>query len=390
MTPCPLEYDPTDAATHADPYPIYERLRRDAPLSYCAALDCWALARHDDVATALNDRETFASSTAGLSARDRYIGLREADYVAGDSERHDALRRVARRVLGPDAVEALEPAIARIAHTLLDDLVGTGVVDLAAGYARRLPVLVTCAALGLPVRDEPYIAAGVDAVFGRAPGSAGVPPSAARAHAELCAYLLEAARDGASAGLAELDDARQAGLISDTEVVDIAFILLAAGIKTTSTLISGMVHALARDPHQARLAWSDHGRAPAVVEEALRFDAPAQWVARIATRDAVTPHGVIPAGARVLLLLGSANRDERRYAAPDRFDITREPRRHLAFGAGMHFCSGARLARTEARIALEALRARSSPPEPAGTPKRIFTPAERELAELPVSLDMAR
>jgi cytochrome P450 len=304
--------------------------------------------------------------------------------VAGDSSRHDALRVVLRPLLGGRAAAALEPVIAEICHGLLDELGGAPVVDLAGGYARRVPVLVTCALLGVPSSDERRLAAWVDRVFGRRPGSVEVPPATTEAYRELCAYLGERSRDGATHGLAELRRACDAGSIEPSEVIDVAFIVVAAGIKTTSTLIGSMLLALARDPVQAALVWKDSSRSAAVVEEALRFDSPAQWVTRITTRDAVTPYGVIPEGERVLFLLGSANRDERRYARADRFDVTRRRRRHLAFGSGLHFCSGATLARLEARIALEVLCSRAESVELAGEPTRIFTPAERELGELPL------
>jgi hypothetical protein len=377
-------YDPTDLGTHADPYPLYAALRSHAPLSHNRALGFWTLARHDDVAAALQDRATFASSAPSLSAADRFFGIREAAYVAGDSCRHDALRQALRGVLGARAVAGLEPNVQRIAHDLLDELCGAGVVDLAAGYARRLPVLVTCVLLGLPASDEARLAAAVDAVFGRRPGALDVPAAAGRAYEQLCTYLGARAHDPPPGALAELDQARERGILTASEVIDVAFILVAAGIKTTSTLIGAMLLALAHDPAQCELAWTDPGRAADVVEETLRHDAPAQWVARITAREAATPHGVVPAGERVLLLLGSANRDERRYAHPDTFDVARERRRHLAFGDGMHFCSGAALARLEARVALEALIARADPPRPGGPPERIFTPAERELASLPL------
>lgn len=379
-----LAYDPTDLATHADPYPVYAALRRDAPLSRNAARGFWALARHSDVSAALEDPATYASSAGALSAEDRFYGIREARYVAGDSSRHDALRAVLRPLLGARAVAELEPTVAEICHGLLDQLRGARTVDLAAGYARRVPVLVTCALLGVSASDERRLAAGVDGVFGRRPGLVEVPAAAAEAHRELCAYLDARCGDGAARGLAGLAKARDEGLITRSEAIDIAFILVAAGIKTTSTLIGSMLLWLARNPSQAALAWQDPRRSAAVVEEALRFDAPAQWVARVTTRDAATPHGVIPAGERVLLLLGSANRDERRYERAEAFDITRERRRHLAFGSGLHFCSGATLARLEARVALEVLCSRADPVQIADEPRRIFTPAERELAKLPL------
>jgi cytochrome P450 len=377
-------YDPLDVATQSDPYPLYHALREAAPLGCHERLDLWTLSRHEDVAPALHDHATFASDAAALSPFDRFLGIREAGYVAGDSRRHDALREVLRPLLGATAVERLQPEVEAIADRLLDDLAGGGVADLAAGYARRLPVLVTCALLGLPEADAPAIGGWVDALFGRRPGLAEVPPEAVAGLRALWAYLEDHA--GAPGGMATLAQAADAGAVTREESRDIALILVAAGIKTTSGLIGTMLMRLAADPEQQRLVWREPALGRGVVEEALRHDGPAQWVARVTTRPVVTAHGTIRAHARVLLLIGSANRDERRYADPDAFDVRRPAVRNLAFGSGLHFCAGAALARLEARVALQALIARTEAIEPAGPVERILTPAERELARLPCAL----
>ncbi len=377
-------YDPLELATHEDPYPVYRRLRRAAPLCRNAEHGFWALSRHADVIAALADPAALASSAPELSAADRFFGIREAGYVAGESARHDALRHVLRPLLGARPVDRLERAVAGIADRLLDDLACAGVADLAAGYARRLPVLVTCEVLGLPERDEPLIAGWVDALFGRRPGVLEVPAEATAAYLGLREYVTGfAVPEAAAAGMASLLEAEREGILTRDEILDVAIILVAAGIKTTSALIGTLLLRLAVEPGQQAIAWAEPALAGAVVDETLRYDAPAQWVARVATCGVETPHGAIPAGERVLLLLGSANRDEARYDRPDRFDVRRAPRRHLAFSSGLHFCLGAPLARLEARVALEALVRRARRLEPAGAVERVFTPAERELAALP-------
>lgn len=377
-------YDPLELTTHQDPYPVYRRLRREAPLSHNPQRGFWAIARHADVVAALADPGALASSADALSPTDRFFGIREAAYVAGDSPRHDALRRALRPLLGARPVDSLEAAVVHIAGRLLDALAADSVADLAGGYARRLPVLVTCELLGLPEEDEPAIAGWVDALFGRHPGVLEVPAAAMDGYRGMHEHLARfATPQTASAGMARLLDAEREGILPRDELLDVAIILVAAGIKTTSTLIGTLLQRLALEPEQQAIVWGDPALAGAFVEESLRHDAPAQWVARVTTRELRTSPGVVPAGERVLLLIGSANRDEARYGDPDRFDVRRGPHRHLAFGSGLHFCLGAPLARLEARVALQALLARARGIEPAGAVERLYTPAERELGALP-------
>jgi cytochrome P450 len=381
-------YDPLDLLTHADPYPAYARLRDEAPLYHQERRGFWALSRHGDVAAALKEPETYASSAARLSPEDRFYGLREQQYVAGDSERHAALRAVLTPILSPRALTAFEPAVEHVVGALVDDLPESGAVDLADQLARHVPVRVTCRLLGLPDEDAPMVDRTVAALCARRPGESTLPDVVPRCHRELRDFLERALRGSHSAEAACLVDAAERGLVSWPEAVDLAGILVAAGIKTTSTLIGTMLLLLAADPGQQHAVRQDPTLAAAVVEEALRFDAPAQWVTRRTTRDAATPAGTIPQGERVLLLIGSAHRDAAVYDDPDVFDPGRKRVAHLAFGGGMHFCAGAALARMEARIALQQLVEKRPPFTLAGEPERVYTPAERELGRIPCRFGM--
>jgi cytochrome P450 len=186
-----------------------------------------------------------------------------------------------------------------------------------------------------------------------------------------------------------LREAERARLISHAELVDIGVLLIAAGMKTTSALIAIALQLLAHHPDQQRELAAEPGLIAGAVEETLRFDSPAQWFARITTCDVDTGHGTIPAGERVLLLFGSANRDERVHSDPDRFDVRRPAARHLAFGHGIHHCLAAALARLEAQVCLDVVLSRLRDLEVAGEARRAFTPAERDLAHLPLAFRRA-
>ena len=184
--------------------------------------------------------------------------------------------------------------------------------------------------------------------------------------------------------MSALVEAREAGSISSDELLGASMLLFVAGITTTSGLISNSLLHLDRFPDQRTLIRDDPSVLPAAIEELIRFDAPIQALARTASRE-VAAHGrVIPEGARIVLVWASANRDERRWADPDRLDITRDPQRHVSFGDGIHHCLGAPLARLEARIAFEELFRRIPEYAVTGPIVRVKTPTDRALESLPV------
>jgi cytochrome P450 len=386
-----VEYNPMDLETSLNPYPVYRALREVAPVYHNTEHDFWTLARYEDLRNASQNWETF--SNAGgveIDDADELFGIGGGDFLASDPPKHDLLRNVVRHSFTPKAVAEFSEVVHNKAGELVAAALAEEVVDAAREIAQPLPVYVINRLLGLPEDDDAQMRKWVEDMFVRIPGERKVPEESLVAAREVRHYLEEEGRledAGRRSGLARgLVTARDEGHISQVEALDIIVVLLAAAIKTTSGLINSLLHALAENPEQRRLLARDRSLIPAAVEEALRYDSPAQWLARVTTRDVEIEGVTIPEGARLLLLYASGNRDERRYENPETFDLTRPAQRHLAFGNGIHFCLGAPIARLEARATLEVLMERAQDFEIAGTVERAYAPAERDLAALPLRL----
>jgi cytochrome P450 len=353
----PPVYDPFSRAAQIDPYPIYRALLEDVPVYRNRERDFWAVSRFADVQGAFRDWKAFSS--AGGVTVDELLALTGPSFLTMDPPRHELLREIVREPFRPKAVAALAACVGAHARRLLDGLEADR-VDVTAAFARRLPVLVICELLGLPTRDEPVLKTWSVALLERAPDDDRTPAAARSAAASMRAYFEEHLAKRRSRGgddlLSHLVSGRVDGEpLPHEELVGACFLLFEAGNTTTTSLLANALLALAEHPEErARLA-RDPASVETAVEEILRFESPVQNMGRIATRD-VTLHGTtIPAGSRVLLLIGAANRDPRIWANPDRLDLMREPRRNLAFGDGIHHCIGAPLARLEARVGLNAV-----------------------------------
>lgn len=380
-------YDPFAPEVMADPYPSYAWLRSCSPVHHVPERGIWVLSRYDDVRAALRDHGRL-SSTAGVGYGWRPVPM----MIALDPPEHTRLRRIVQREFVPSAVVArwggrVEALVA--AH--LDDALGRGTCDLAQVVASPLPVRVIAELLGVPPDDWPafkrWSEDTVDAL-----GGALDPVASARAEAsvaELGRYCHEAGRARRAApgdDLLSLLVAPGDDTLADHEVSAFAVLLLVAGNETTSDLVTNLVQALVDHPDQWALLRRRPELVPAAVEEALRFDAPIQGFFRNTLVD-VEVRGVrIPAGEKVLVLYGSANRDEAHFPRADRFLVERNPPDHLAFGAGVHHCLGAPLARLQATTLLRGLLARVERVEPAGPVQRTANPLFRGLAHLPVTL----
>ncbi|MGH2946746.1 MAG: cytochrome P450 [Solirubrobacteraceae bacterium] len=383
-------YDPLDLATHDDPYPAYRALRRDHPLYRNEDRGFWAFSRHADVARAAQDWQRFSAGPEGERTMvDGFWGIRPADYVAADNARHTVLRQVLRHDFSASAISALESQLREIARRLVDRIAEEESADFVTALARPLPARVLCLLAGLPLEDAPRIDAWNRALWHRTPGGTTLPDCLFAAEAEARERVEALSREPSPRAIMRtLREAERAGTISHGELVDIGVLIIAAGMKTSSALIATALQLLAEHPDQQALLAAEPRLAPAAVEEVLRYDSPTQFFARITTADVATEHGTIPRGDRVLMLFGSANRDERRYRDPERFDVRREPQRHLAFGHGIHHCIGAALARLEARVCLEVVLGRLRALAPSGEARRSYTPAERELAFLPLTFEV--
>jgi cytochrome P450 len=385
-----LLYDPFADLALEDPYPLYARLRDDAPLYHNPDRDFWALTRFADVQEAARDWETFSSMPC---ADPDYVGVRLGlnSFLDLDPPTHDILRRIVRTHFTPKAVAAFEASTTAIAQDTLKPVLAAGRADLAKDVAWPFPLHVTMALLGLPQSDFDFLRTTferlwVDNRLWIEPGPEA--PSRA-ASAEIHRYFESHITDGAASGgvMDTIVEAHNAGAASLHELTEVAIVLYIAGYETTANLLSNSFLHLAEHPGQRSWLSENLTRLPDAVEELLRFDAPVQVLARTTTR-AVRLHGqAIPTGARVLLVWGAANRDPRRYADPDRLDLSRLTLRHVAFGNGIHHCLGAPLARQEARVMLTTLLTQIPEYEIAGPVRRnVNMVSTRGIDSLPVEL----
>jgi cytochrome P450 len=375
-----------------DPYPVYRRLRDEAPLYHDERLDLWALSRFDDVQAAAKDWETFSTSIGGFGndIDDTYqLFLPAGDLAGVDPPIHTRLRGALRLAFSPSALRTrFEPIVRRKVIELIDAFADSGHADFARDLARPLPGTTMFSWFGFPETDHPQLLAWFGEMLERDPGERALPDRALAGRDRIRAYMQAAAAERRIARrddlMSFLVDATESGQISADELLGASMLLFVAGITTTSGLISNSLLHLAHFPDQRALIRDDPSVMAAAIEELLRFDAPIQALARTATRDVALHDGVIPEGARVALLWASANRDERRWVDPDRLDIGREPQRHVSFGDGIHHCLGAPLARLEARIVFEELFRRIPEYAVSGPIVRIKTPTDRALESLPV------
>jgi cytochrome P450 len=372
-----------------DPYPVYRRLRDEAPLYHDEEYGVWAFSRFEDVYRVARDWETF-SSREGNDLDDGHQLFEPAGDLAGmDPPAHTRLRAALRLAFSPSRIKArFEPEVRLKARRLIDRFADRGSADLAQELARPLPAEMICTWLGFPDEDHPQLLDWFSHMLDRVPGQRALPGSALDARDRMRAYIQEAAAERRTSSrddlLSTIVQAEAAGTISRDEIVGCSVLLFMAGITTTSGLISNSLLNLDRFPDQRDLLRREPERMPAAIEELLRFDAPIQALLRTTTRDVQESGAVIPAGARVSLIWASANRDERRWPDPDRLDIDRAPERHISFGEGIHHCIGAPLARLEASIAFEELFARIPSYAVTGPIRRVTTPTDRALESLPV------
>jgi len=375
-----------------DPYPVYRRLRDEAPLYHDERLDLWAFSRFDDVQAASKDWETYSSSVGGFGndIDDTYqLFLPAGDLAGVDPPLHTRLRGALRLAFSPSALRTrFEPIVRRKVNQLIDAFADTGHADLARDLARPLPGTTMFSWFGFPESDHPQLLTWFGQMLERDRGVRALPPRALAGRDQMREYMQAAVRTRRTARredlMSFLVDANDEGLISTDELLGSSMLLFIAGITTTSGLISNSLFHLERFPDQRELMHRDPTVIPAAIEELVRFDAPIQALARTATRDVQAHDGVIPAGARVALVWASANRDERRWVDPDRLDITRAPQRHVSFGDGIHHCLGAPLARLEAQIVFEEFFRRIPEYAVSGPIIRIKTPTDRALESLPV------
>jgi cytochrome P450 len=358
-----IYYDPYDFDIDIDPYPIWRKLRDERPLYYNERYGFYALSRFDDVERALVDWKTYISGRGTLvEIIKSAMEIPAGSIIFEDPPTHDLHRGLLSRVFTPKRVAALEPKIREFCARSLDPLVGTGGFDFVADLGAQMPMRTIGMLLGIPESDQEAIRERIDAGLRLDEGSMPEPvylatdDLAGTQFAEYLDWRTEHPSDDLMTELleAEFDDA--GGIrrrLTRTEVLNYVNLIAAAGNETTTRLIGWTGKVLAENPDQRREIADDRALIPNAIEEVLRHEPPSPIQSRYVTRQ-VEHHGqVVPEGSVMVLINASANRDERRFADPDRFDIHRKIGHHLSFGYGIHFCLGASLARLEGRIALD-------------------------------------
>lgn len=355
-----VDYDPYDVEIYADPYPTFRRLREERPLYYNAKHDFFAVSRFHDVEQGLVDRETYISGRgAVLELIKANIEFPPGVLIFEDPPRHTVHRSLLSRLFTPRKVAALEPKIREFCARSLDPVVGTGRFDFVADLGAQMPMRTIGMLLGIPEQDQESVR---DAVDARLRTEAGKPMEyserglSGEMFAEYIEWRAEHPSDDLMTELLQAEFEDETGTVrrlTREEILTYVNVVAGAGNETTSRLIGWAGKVLAEHPEQRRALAADHALIPNAIEELLRYEPPAPYVGRYVARAAEVHGETVPEGSAMLFLIGAANRDERRYAHADRFDIHRKVGQHLTFGYGTHFCLGAALARLEGRVALE-------------------------------------
>lgn len=369
-----LIYDPSDPEVMANPFPVYARLREEDPVHWSPSMKSWIVTRYTDVRDLLlSDHlsvKRLAKFYAALPPQDaellrdiiKYLNL----WLAfRDPPDHTRVRRIMRHAFTAQAIEAMRPNIEEITHLLLDRLEAKGLnsVDLIREYAMQLPAFVIMDLLDVP-RDmlDAFKEWSDDmAVFiGGARNSGDKYERAARGCQKMSAYFAQLIQERTAnpkpGFLMDLINARDDGdKLSDDELVATCILVLFAGHETTTNLIGNAVLMLLRHPEQLARLRADPALIDSTIEEVMRFDGPTNALVRVVAEDHELHGKTLRKGERVFVMVNSANRDPRMFDRAETFDITRRQNRHLTFGQGIHLCLGAKLAREEGRIAVEAV-----------------------------------
>jgi len=356
-----IYYDPYDFEIDVDPYPLWRRMREEAPLYRNEKYDFWALSRFEDVEPCLIDWDTYRSGKGSI------LELIRADFeiprgaiLFEDPPRHDVHRGVMSRVFTPKKMNAIEPKVREFCARTLDPLVGSGRFDFIADLGAQMPMRTIGYLLGIPEQDQEAIRDRLDEGLALEEGQEGSFDAEGFDGAEMFGEYIDWRAQHPSDDLmtemlnAEFED--EDGVtrrFTREELTTFINLLAGAGNETTTRLIGWTGKLLAEHPDQRREIAEDRSLVAPAIEEVLRYEAPSPAQARWVARD-VEHHGQrIEQGSVMMLLNGSANRDDRQFPDGDTFDIHREIGHHLSFGYGIHFCLGAALARLEGRVALD-------------------------------------
>ena len=362
-----IAYNPFDPEVRRNPWPVYARLREEAPLYPVPGLGFAVLSRYGDVLGALKEPRSFSSramrdlfSAGGKSTLGEDSSLDGETLIGTDPPVHTRLRKIVNRGFTPRRIAALEPRIREVAARLIDRIARKGECELVSEFAAPLPVTIIAEILGVDAERHEDFKRWSDDFILLASGrpTAEQAASIQRTDEELGTWVDEIVeerrarpRDDVISALLAAEASEQ--VMTAEEIGNLIVILLIAGNETTTNLITNGMLALLGHPEQLAALRADPQLLPGAIEELLRYAGPIQIIVRRATRDVELAGGKLSEGEMVGLLLGSANRDERQFAHAERLDLRRDARTHVAFGFGTHFCVGAPLARLEARVAFE-------------------------------------
>ncbi|MGF1342505.1 cytochrome P450 [Streptomyces flavovirens] len=382
-----VSFDPWSPAFVADPYPAYAALRATGRAHYFEPTRQWLIPHHAEVSGLLRDRRLgrtylhrFTHDEFGLAAppaaHEPFHTLNGNGILDLEAPDHTRIRRLVAKAFTPRRVEELAPTVERLAAGLVDAFVAEGGGDLLTAVAEPLPVAVIAEMLGVPETDRALLRPWSAAICGMFELN---PPeetarAAVRASVEFSAYLrgLIAARranpgpDLITALIAAHDEDDR---LTEQEIVSTCVLLLNAGHEATVNATANGWRVLFRHPEQLALLRADHGLLPTAVEELLRYDTPVPMFARWVLDDVEVAGTVIPRGSQVALLFGSANRDPERFSDPETLDLSRQDNPHISFGAGIHYCLGAPLARLEMAASFGALLRRAPGMRPIAEPE---------------------
>ena len=397
IAPAPVVFDPYDYRFHDDPYPTYARLRAEAPIYQNPDIGFWALSRYADVVGGLRDAERLSSAN-GVSLDPAAYGPhahKTMSFLAMDDPRHIRMRSLVSRGFTPRRVRELEGRVLELTREYLDEALARGEFDYIADFAGKLPMDVISELVGVPRADRARLRELADLVMHREEGVLDVPMPAIEAALELAQYYTDmvASRRANRTGdltSALLDADVEGDRLTDGEIIGFLFLMVVAGNETTTKLLGNAVYWAWRNPAQLATVLADPGRVPDWIEETLRYDTSSQIIARTVVHDTEYHGRTVPAGARMLLLLGSANRDTDAFGDGDAYDLDRDRSTPIAsFGSGAHFCLGAHLARLEAKVALTELVNRISGCEiDERHAVRVHSTNVRGFASLPVRVEV--
>jgi cytochrome P450 len=358
-----IHYDPSDYVIDADPYPLYRRMRDEAPLYRNEKMGFWVLSRFADVWDATMDFETY-SSAQGTTLEEQPQGFPIMLWM--DPPGHQRLRNLVSKAFTPRRIQEMGGIIRELAAEFLTPFGEVGGMDAIDDFAGKLPMNVISTLLGIPREDREMVRHISNRIMHREQGSVEHTPDSMNAAMELLAYFsdcVEARKKNPTDDMmsalvqAELPDAGGgSSTLSDEEILGFCILLAIAGNETVTKLLGNGIYWLWKHPDQRAELAEDPSLTPGAVEELLRYDPPSHYQGRVTTKPVQWYGETLPEGARVLLLTGSTGRDEREFPdRPEQFDLHRRIERHLAFGHSRHICLGANLARLESKIAIDEL-----------------------------------